>query len=497
MSNPSPLEPRDAQQAAFHHQEALRLASSGQLREALKHFEIAARLEPQNPVWQYNRGLAFQQLRELPKAISAYQDAVRLAPDFFDAWHNLSAALKIVGNFKEAIEASRKAIALRPQAAGAHLNLGNALKAQGSFDMAESAYRTALAVNPADPRIYLNLSNTLRELHRMEEAIALLRSAVQCSPNFAEAHRDLAFALLLMGDLQAGFAENEWRWKTDEMSKRRRALPSPTWNGEDLSERTLFVYTEQGYGDAIQFARYIKVVADKGARVILECQQPLTRLLATVKGVSRLLVRGDPVPPADFHLPLLSCPRVLGTTLNSIPNEVPYLKAPGTGPIAQILANESRVKVGLVWAGNPSHENDANRSLPYEALSPLLGATGTAFYSLQLGEQAIRRASSDRQLVDLTAHVQDFADTAAVIEQLDLVVTVDTAVAHLAGALGKKVWLLLPFAPDWRWLLHRSDSPWYPTMRLFRQERSGDWNGVIQSVLAELALASGSTTPTD
>jgi tetratricopeptide (TPR) repeat protein len=486
-----------AAQAAAHHAEGIRLASAGQLAEAVQHFQRAVQFEPQNPVWHFNAGLAGHQLNHLAAAIESYQKAVGLKPDFFEAWDNLGAAYKAAGQLDAAVTAGQKATMLRPQAPGACLNLGNALKALGDLPGAEAAYRRALALEPANPKPQLNLANTLREAGRLPEAIDLLRQVVGKNPRLAEAHRDLAFALLISGALAEGWAENEWRWETEEMRKKRRTFDQPSWRGENFSGRTLFVYTEQGFGDAIQFVRFIRLAAERGGHVILECQPALKRLLEQVSGVSRIVVRDEPLPPFDYQVPLLSLPNVLGITLESIPNPVPYLKPSGTGIGELPPANDSAFRIGLVWAGNPAHQNDHGRSLPFRELEPLLGLTGISLYSLQIGKRVedLRHSDSAGRIFDLSPRLTDFSATAALIDQLDLIISVDTAVAHLAGALAKPVWLLLPYAPDWRWLLGRADSPWYPTMRLFRQPSPGQWAGVIRAVVDQLAERLPSAPP--
>jgi len=526
--------------AATHHNEAIRLAALGNLPEAIKHFHAAVQLRPTEPVWQFNYGLAFQHLKQLPNAIAAYRTAVQLKPDFFDAWSNLSAALKAAGQAEAAVAAGRQAVKLAPNAGGAHLNLGNALKAAGDWAAAEAAYRRALILDPNNPRIRLNLANTLRELGRLPEAIALSRQAVERSPNFPEAHRDLAFALMLDGDLRSGWVENEWRWQTEEMLKKRRTFDAPAWSGEDLAGRTILAYTEQGFGDAFQFVRYVDLLAQRGARVILESQLDLKRLFDTVRGASEVIARGEPLPRFDFQAALMSLPRIFDTTLETIPPEVPYLKAPMEAVRELPPFPGGSCKVGLVWAGNPDHLNDQNRSLALTHLVPLLEtgrhafqnklpsvgeselpgartalsasstpgqpnqahravrtpgarpASNVSFYSLQVGDRVseLKRESGLSHVIDLSPHLRDFAATAAAIELMDLVISVDTSVAHLAGALGKPVWLLLPFAPDWRWMLGRDDSPWYPTMRLFRQTRIGDWSAVVEKLCLEIARTS-------
>lgn len=474
--------------AASHQAEAMRLANAGRLTEAVPHFERARQLDPRNPVLHFNCGFALQQLNRLVDAAQAYRTAIELAPGFFDAWNNLSAALKAGDQVDAAVIAARQAVALRPNSSPGYLNLGNALKAAGDWRGAENAYRQALAIEPSNPRNQLNLANTLREMGRIAEAMPLFREAVRTNPSFAEAHRDLAFAMLLSGDLQPGWIENEWRWQTPEMARQRRQYKQPAWNGESLAGRTVLVYTEQGFGDAIQFVRYVPLIAARGGRVILECQPALARLFRTVDGTTEVVIRGEELPAFDLHVPLLNLPRIFGTSLQSIPASAPYLRAPGEAlaHVSNAIPHSARRNIGLVWAGNPSHLNDRNRSLPPQTLRPLFELSEIEFYSLQVSG-SVRGTGSPIQegwwcAADLSGRINDYADTAALIDRLDLVISVDTSVAHLAGAMAKPIWLLLPFAPDWRWMLGRDDSPWYPTMRLFRQPEPKDWAAVIHRV---------------
>lgn len=479
--------------AANHHDNALRLASAGRLEEALEEFQQAIVLEPGNSVIHFNFGFACHQLGRLVDATQAYARAVELSPEFFDAWLNLAAALKTAHEPQAAVVAAQTAVSLRPNSPAAQLNLGNALKARGDISGAQAAYKQATVLEPQNPRHWLNLANLLRDCGNLGDALPLFQKAVAIAPNFAEAHRDLAFALFITGDLQAGWEENEWRWTTDEMSRKRRSFERPRWEGESIQGKTLLIYTEQGSGDAIQFARYATLAADWGARVVLECPAELARLLGTVRGVVKVIARGEPLPAFDYHAALLSLPRIFRTSLATVPREVPYVAVLPQARLAaaSVLGGRpsNKRRIGLVWAGNPAHVNDRNRSLPAEALVPLLLQEGMEFYSLQMGSCALdwdRLRGPGKSSLNLTQNVHDFADTAGVIDQLDLVISVDTSVAHLAGALGRPVWLFLPYAPDWRWLLQREDSPWYPTMRLFRQHRPGDWHSVVQMAITRL-----------
>jgi hypothetical protein len=324
----------------------------------------------------------------------------------------------------------------------------------------------------------------------LDEALSVCQRAIQLRPDHAGAHWNKSLVLLLKGDFAQGWAEYEWRWQSKDFRSPRRDFPQPQWRGEDPSGRTILLHAEQGFGDTIQFIRYAPLLAGRGARVIVECQPELQRLLGGVEGIQHLTARGEPLPPFDLHTPLLSLPLAWGTRVKTIPGNVPYIKPDPAlvGAWRGRLAGDSALKVGLVWAGSPIRKDDRYRSLPLSSLAPLAGVKGVSFYSLQKGkatEQA-QNPPPGMNLIDMTEEIKDFADTAALISHLDLVITVDTAVAHLAGAMAKRVWTMLEFVPAWRWLLNREDSPWYPTMRLFRQPAIRDWATVIRRVAGEL-----------
>jgi len=301
--------------------------------------------------------------------------------------------------------------------------------------------------------------------------------------------------LLVQGRLREGFEKYEWRWKLGTLVP--RGLPAPRWNGEDLAGRTILLHGEQGYGDTIQGLRYAPLVAARGARVVLEVPQPLMRLAGSVSGVDTLLTAGQALPRLDFVCPLLSLPRACATTLETIPADVPYL-APPPDTLAQWRARLAGrgLKVGIAWAGSPLHRSDAKRSIDIEKLAPLLQIEGVRWFSLQVGERAgdLARLPADH-VTDLAPHLSDFAETAAAVAHLDLVISVDTAVVHLAGALARPAWVMLRSQPDWRWLLEREDTPWYPTLRLFRQHDRGDWNEVVARVRAALEQRLSAPTP--
>ena len=446
-------------------------------------------------------------------ALPYLQKVVQLQPDAAEAWGNLGSALQEQGNMKAAIAAFNRAIALKPDHADAHYNLALVLQEQDRLEDALFHSEQAIALKPEFADTYYNQGFILRRLGRLEAAIDHYRMAIQLAPQSAGAHKNLGHALLLTGDLQQGFQEYEWRWQQPGWTE--RSFTQPLWDGSPLQGKTILLHAEQGLGDTIQFIRYVSLVREAAfgsvkqnhdGRIIVECQSSLLPLLETVVGIDQLIAQDSPLPAFDVHAPLLSLPHILGTTLETIPAHIPYLQAPpsrvvsasqiplphltppqsGTTPHSSPLTPHSALKVGIVWTGNPAHKNNPYRSCSIEPFRDLCQIPGVCFYSLQKGAAANDLQAAALPIHDLSQTLADFADTAAAIAQLDLVITIDTAVAHLAGALGKPVWLLLSFAPDWRWLLERDDSPWYPTMRLFRQRQRGNWQGVFEQVTAAL-----------
>ncbi len=338
-----------------------------------------------------------------------------------------------------------------------------------------------------------NRSLALVDLGRYDELLAGFRRTIELAPGFAEARWNHALTLLLLGDLARGWAEYEWRWRWEGFSEPVRPFRLPLWDGGNLAGKTILLHAEQGIGDTLQFIRYVPWVAECGGRVIVEVQPSVVRLARRIAGISEVIARGEPLPDFDAHLPIMSLPRVFGATMATIPNRVPYLSADATATEiwrARLAQDGVGLRIGLAWAGSASHTHDRWRSIPLSALARLGEAAGILLYSLQVGpaaEQANPR-STPMKLIDHTAHLSDFSETAALIANLDLVISVDTAVAHLAGAMGKRTWILLPPTPDWRWLLDRADSPWYPTVRLFRRPRGQTWDTVIQEVVGELQI---------
>jgi len=468
----------------------------GRHADAVKLIRDALKRNPDSAEAHSNLGHALLGLARYEEAISCCRSAVRLKPDYADAHNNLGLALQAVGRHEEAIASCQKTLALRPDHAGAHNNMGLAFEALNRHDDAIASYRKATALRPDYAEAHSNLGNGLQALLRHEEAIACYERAQAIASESADAHWGESLARLALGDFAAGWQKYEWRWRTTLFAPRKRDLRRPLWLGEpDLAGKRILLHAEQGLGDTLQFARYAPLVTARGGKVTLLVQPAVKPLLETLAGVDAVVAEAVPPRAYDFHCPLLSLPLAFRTTLETVPAAVPYLSPPAS-KITQwrsTLSDLGRPIVGVAWSGNPTHRNDRNRSIALPRLAALLSTPRVQFVSIQkeLRDHERELLGSFPALTHLGEKLEDFADTAAVVSQLDLVVTVDTAAAHLAGSLAKPVWVLLPYAPDWRWLLHREDSPWYPTMRLFRQTKPGDWESVIARVAHELGWLTG------
>lgn len=423
-------------------------------------------------------------------AIEAFRRALRADPGATDAWNNLGAAFRRKLRYEESLAAYAEALARRPDFPEALNNRGNVLRSLSRPQEAEADYREALRLNPAYPEAWNNLGNVLKDQSRIPEALVCYERALSVNPGLIDALIDLGLTRLLLGDLERGWEGYERRWEYPDFPK--RTFPRPAWDGSPLAGRTILVHAEQGLGDTLQFIRYAPLVKARGARVIVECQAPLLPLVKTCAGIDEVVAQGSPLPAFDVHAPLLSLPRLFGTTLATIPASLSYLSAdPATvDRLRPIVDAVGGFKVGIAWQGNPQHARDRERSIPLRLFEPLARADGVRLVSLQKGFGIEQARDVTFPLVDLGSRLDlltgSFQEAAAVVTCLDLVVTADTSLAHLAGALGKSVWLLLPTVPDWRWLLDRLDTPWYPSMRLFRQTHRADWAGVMTRVAAAL-----------
>jgi tetratricopeptide (TPR) repeat protein len=470
------------------------LRAVGRLDEARTDFERAISLNPNYTQAHNNLGIVLIDM-ELPAAAkAALQTAVSQIPNYADAWSNLGAALQDLGEIDAALNNLEKALTLDPNNAQAINNRGHILQELDQLTEAEACFRRAIELHPTYADAHINLGLTQQMQNHPTDAIETLRLGINAHPEHSDLHWNLALALLQNGDYQEGWQEYEWRWRMPKFTIFTRQIDAPLWQGEDMAGQTLFIHAEQGLGDTLHFVRYLPLAAARSqAKIIFECAKPLAPLFAERENWQDITIVTQPPTTCDAYLPLLSLPRVLGTTIETIPNEIPYLKILAertpewTKQIAAVDADAKVCKVGLVWAGNIKYQNDFRRSIPFDLVERIIDTDKCRFFSLQIErvESAASQFASGA-LIDIGAGFIDFADTAAAVEQLDLIITVDTSVAHLAGALGKPVWTMLPKASDWRWLLGRDDSPWYPTMRLFRQPTVGDWGSVINEVTQSL-----------
>lgn len=463
---------------------------AGRGAEALADYDRIVALDPQNWEAWNNRGIVLDQFERHEDALASYDRANALHPGDDNVLHNRGAALICLLRYDKALPLFERLIASDPERADNWSCHGVALASLMHLDEALASFEKGLALDPQSLRALNGKGMALVALGRLEEAIAIYKTAARLHPGNAMTHGNLAFAELVAGDLKEGFANYEWRRKDGPIGKGQRNYPQPEWQGEDIAGRTLLLHPEQGLGDVVHFARFVPMLAAQGVRVVVEAPLPLVALLRTLPGASAIARTGEPLPPFDYHAPLMSLAHRLGVTLGTIPADVPYLHADPTKRASwrERLAPLKGKRVGICWSGHRIHKNDHARSIPFAVFAPMLDAPDLSFVSLQREVRDTDAAARTHpNIADWMSEMADFADTAALIAELDLVVTVDTSVAHVAGALAKPVWIMITAAPDWRWLLNRDDSPWYPTARLFRQQRLGDWPAVMARVRNELA----------
>lgn len=466
------------------------LRDAGQSLQALESYRKALALQPAYAQSWHGLGLAYNDLKQWQHAVDAFTQALACQSDMAVACLDLGNALRELERFEEALAAYDKAVKLQPTYAQAWSNRGVLLKRMGRMQESLQSYQKAIALEPDFVDALVNCSTLLKEMMDLDASIAMNRRALALKPDNSGAHLNLAICHLLRGEFEEGFAHYEWRWKTEQLLASVRPFAQPLWTGEQsLQGKTILLHAEQGLGDTVQFCRYASLLKRMGATVLMEVQAPLLPLLHSLQGVDVWSRQGDALPAFDYQSPLLSLPWALKTTPATVPAAVPYLAADAAlvAEWGQRLGPSSRKRVGLVWSGRPEHKNDHNRSMPLQRLQPLLHSDAE-FHCLQkefrVADLALDPAAMGIRL--WADRLTSFAETAALIAHMDLVIAVDTSVAHVAAALGKPVWLMLPYSPDWRWLLGRDDSPWYPGMRLFRQDAGADWAGAIQRLQAAL-----------
>jgi len=503
---------------------AIAYHQAGNLAQAEQLYRQILQQQPQNADALSLLGVIACQKNQLEQGIALYRQAIALNPNHRQARENLNLALSkhgknlideamrnlnLMANFsadptsahillgsmyqeqgllEQALTHYQSALALHPDDANTLNRAGMVLQAQNKSRLSLHFHRRALALQPNHVDTLISIAKAFLDQGEVEEALLYINQALTIQPEHAIARYNRALMLLIQGNFGEGFPEYEWRLKTTEFPP--CPFTQPKWDGSNLNGRTLLLHAEQGLGDTIQFIRYAAIATQKGGRVILTCHKPLIRLLSTIPGIEQITPMGQPLPHFHTYVPLLSLPGILGTTIETVPATVPYLTTPETSfqlPPSSIASPQC--KVGIVWSGGNLYKHNQSRSMSLETLEPLLDVPNIAFYSLQKGLPQLEIADLgwEHKLADLNRYLNDMADTAAAIAQLDLVITVDTSVAHLAGALGQTVWVLLAQVPDWRWMYEREDSPWYPSMRLFRQTRAGDWQNVIQRAIEALA----------
>ncbi len=483
----------DANIAEAHNNKGVAFRKLNKPGEAVGCFQQALRIRPDYAGAYNNMGAALKDLGEFEAAVVSIQLALSLNPDHVEALNNLGVCFRSMGKFEEAVATLKKAVELKPDYAEAHNNLGSALRNIGKLDEALASFHNAQKFKPQYVEAFNNLGLILRDKGKLDDAIACYNNGLNIDPENIDVKWNKSIALLLKGDYNHGWPEYETRFA--RRGSTAKIFPKPRWDGSPFKGKTVFVHAEQGYGDTFQFARFLPLIKDLGGSVVFECQKGLAPLLNTIKGFDKIVEKNDGFASSnefDMHAPLLSLPGLLNVSLDNLPSKTPYIFTDSELTSqwhARLNSNaEGTFKVGIAWTGNPQHENDFNRSCPLSVFKPLSEIKGLTLFSLQKNEtpSKINEDFQTGKIIDLADDLNSFSDTASVIANLDLVVAVDTAVVHLAGAMGKETWTLLPFSPDWRWLLNRNDSPWYPQMQLFRQPNLGDWETVIRNIVEEL-----------
>jgi len=470
------------------------LQKLGRLDEAMADYNNAICLKPDYVDAHYNRGNLLKDSARLDEALQDYNKAISLRPNHPEALNNRANTLRDLKRFDEALEDYNKLKLLRPDHPEAFNNRGAAFRDLKRFDEAIQEYQMAISLKPDYAEAFNNIGSAMQDLGRFDEAMENFDKAITLKPDLAEAHLNKSLQLLKQGEFTSGWEGHEWRWKSSSCTTPVREFSQPLWLGEeDLYGKTILLHWEQGFGDTIQFSRYAKEVSRLGCKTILEVQKPLFELMKTIEGVDELIASGTDLPPFDFYCPLMSLPLAMGTTLDTIPLGEPYLNSVDDklAKWSSRLGPKSNLRVGMVWSGNAKHKNDHNRSI---ALEQMLSAIpeGYELVSLQkeVRETDLTVLEKTKQVRHFGAELDDFSDTAALCDLMDVIISVDTSVAHLAGALGKPLKLLLPDNSDFRWLLDRSDSPWYPSMRLFAQGIDKLWEPVLEKINDDLKRVS-------
>ena len=461
----------------------------GRFDAAKDSYQQAIAIKPDSADFHCGLARNLYKCGDLHAAVESYERALALNPNRYDIHNGLGLALTDLGHYEAAGEILQKGLSFQPDCAQIYTCLGYLFDSKGELASAAEAYRRALELDPTLVSAHCHLGLILFGLGEIAEAEACFHRVRALDPDSAEATFYLATLHLLQGHLSLGWKEYESRWRTGAGLRQDRMFSQPQWKGEPLEGARILLHAEQGLGDTLHFVRYVALVAARGGQVVLEVPPRLRRLLSATEGAWQVLSHGESLPDFTWQCPLASLPLAFATELNTIPANIPFVYPdPALVEIWRQRLQGDKLRIGIAWSGSPSNGLNRWRSIPLPQIAPLTNLEGTTFYSLQIGEAAmqLKQLEPPAQLIDLQDEQEDFADTAAIVANLDLVISVDTSVAHLAGAMGKPVWILLHNAPDWRWLLQREDSPWYPTARLFRQSTHGNWQDVLASVEREL-----------
>lgn len=476
-------------------------ADKRDFNEGLRWAQRAINVNPKLASAHYAMGRLWEDAENYFQSEVSFRQVTLLDPNHARAYNNLGVALHMQGRLPEALACYRRALQIEPNQPEAMRNFAAIGGGSVDLEIVVEGFQKQIEINPRDAVAYKDLANIYVQLGLHAEAFAHFDRAIALEPDRPDFHFAKAFFLLCLGDYTAGWKEYAWRWQISAFNGPALRFHQPFWDGRVMETGSLLIHGETGFGDTLQFVRFARLAAERCAEVIVECQPALKSLLNGVEGVSRVVAQGEELPFFDAHLPFISCPGVFDTTLESVPWNGPYIK-PDAQKVSQwqsLVASTQRndLKVGLAWASNPGNLGAHARSVPLDLLAPLAQLRGVSFFSLQKGAKADELAAvpAGMSFLDLTMHLQDFSDTAALFTQLNLVLSVDTAVVHLAGAMGLPVWVMLPYQSDWRYSMERSDNPWYPSMRLFRQGYDGDWEGVVKRVVQALAATQANTMP--
>ncbi|HEY1686015.1 MAG TPA: tetratricopeptide repeat protein [Tepidisphaeraceae bacterium] len=480
------------------------LARQGRYQEAEALFRQAISMQNNYVPAYENLARCLRLRKDFVEAERVYRAILQLCPSEAANYDNVAWMIREQKRFKEAVPFMKKAVELQPGSADYHFHLGLLYNDLRDLENAAEVINQVLRIDPNHREARRERAVVLWRLNRFQDAMHEIDELLTVHPDYLDALQSRAELRLLLGDLQRGFKDYESRWVDPQFTEhafikkfRPNGFTKPVWKGEDLTGKTLLLYGEQGFGDVIQFIRYVPLVRQYGATCILQVPLPIKSLMEQVEGIDKVIIHGEKEPAYDCYISLMSLPALFGTALETIPAKIPYLRVPEKmreNWQRQLAEFKSDFKVGICWAGRPDHFNDTQRSTTLDQFAPLAKIPNIKFFALQKGTAAAQAQTPPpgMQLINLTHKLSDFLDTAAMIEQLDLVIAIDTVVVHMAGALGKPVWTLLPFTPEWRWMIDRFDSPWYSMMRLFRQSKQGDWAGIFAQVAQELRILVGS-----